>query len=132
MSFRFRRRALLLAGREPWLDFLSTRWGFAMAGNVPGGNLITWRATAAARRGVLPRTTELYAIKKRDVGLVLVNVAPALRDGDDDRRRRLQASATECRSYFGDLRRQAMSASTPVAAPKLSASQSHQSKSRPV
>jgi hypothetical protein len=30
MSFRFNRRALLLAGRRPWLAFFRPRWGFAI------------------------------------------------------------------------------------------------------
>ncbi len=30
MCFRLALRALLLAGREPWLAFLRVRWGFVM------------------------------------------------------------------------------------------------------
>jgi hypothetical protein len=36
MSFRFKRRALLLAGRRPWLAFFRPRWGFAMIGFPQG------------------------------------------------------------------------------------------------
>ena len=37
MCFRFALRALLLAGRAPWLAFLRPRWGFAMVGGLLGG-----------------------------------------------------------------------------------------------
>jgi len=32
---RFLRRALLLAGRLPWLDFFNLRWGLAIAVFLP-------------------------------------------------------------------------------------------------
>ena len=63
MCFRFALRALLLAGREPWLAFLRVRWGLVIGEKLleldgngrPGRACCPWRAKGfTTRSGAVP------------------------------------------------------------------------------
>ncbi len=64
MSFRFSRRALLLAGRLPWLAFFNLRWGLAMSAFSYG---------ATGKRSIIEIPSEVARRALGETGIRAVN-----------------------------------------------------------